>query len=145
MRIEALKLTLSDGDINGLLEKHLRDSGPVEELRVRLTPEGVMVQGQYPALFMKVSFEMLWELSAAGAEVWARLASVTVGGLPAGMLRGVLLKVFRDSAEEQPGVEVGDESIRIHVEQFLRARGVPVQFHFTALRCGSGSLTLEAG
>src|SRR4051794_29761028 len=76
MDIQALRLSISEGDINGLLLRHLRNTDPVENLRLRITPQGVVLQGDYPALFVKVGFETTWELSVAGAAVQARLSSV---------------------------------------------------------------------
>jgi hypothetical protein len=145
MHIQALRLSVSEDDINGLLEQHLGATAPVEGLRVRLTPEGVVVEGSYLALFMRVSFETLWELTPAGSEVRARLTSVNVAGLPAGILRGKLLRALRDAAAYHPAVQVGDEVVRVDVAQLLHGKGLPVRVHFTALRCGPGTLTVEAG
>src|SRR3954452_12931913 len=117
MDIQALRLSVGEDDVNRLLEGHLQATAPVEGLRVRFTPEGMVVEGRYPALFMKVWFETRWELTPAGSEVHARLASVNVAGVPAGMLRGMLLRTLRDAAAYHPAVQVGDEVVRVDVAQ----------------------------
>src|SRR3954469_21761959 len=96
MEILALKLFVTEASVNDLLTRFLPGQGSVENLRLRLTPEGVVIQGDYPALLVKMAFETLWEVTAVGGEVRARLAKALVAGMPAGMLRGVLLKVIRD-------------------------------------------------
>src|SRR5215468_473529 len=99
MEIQSLKLFLTQAEVNEQARRVLRDTEGVEELEVKLTPEGVVVQGQYAMSVFKVPFETTWQVSAAGPEVVARLASVRVAGLPAGILRGVLMKMARDSVE----------------------------------------------
>jgi hypothetical protein len=145
MEIQALKLFVTEDEINDMLAKFLPPDLPVQDLRVSLTPGGVVVQGVYPTLLVKMAFETLWEITAAGPEVEARLANVKVAGLPAGKLRGLLVKMIRDAASHEPGLRVEDESLRVDVEEALRAKGLPLQVHFTGVRCSLNSLVLEAG
>jgi hypothetical protein len=145
MEIQALKLFVTEDEINDLLAKFLPPDLPIQELSVRLTPEGVVVQGVYPTLLVKMAFETLWEITAAGTEVEARLANVKVAGLPAGKLRGLLVKMIRDVTASEPGLRVQDESLCVDIEEALRAKGVPLQVHFTGVRCSLKSLVLEAG
>ena len=145
MHIQSLRLRVTDADLQTILARHPPEGGSVENLRVRLTPDGVSVQGDYPALMMKVSFETVWELAAAGPAVAVRLAHVKVAGLPAGVLRGVLLRLVRDATADQPGVRVEGETVHVNLEQALKARGVPLRVHLVRVRTGDGWLTVEAG
>jgi hypothetical protein len=145
MEIQALKLFLTEDEANELVAQVLPDSDPIEELRLRLTPDGVIVQGVYPAMMFKTSFETLWHLSPAGPELVARLVHVKMAGFPAGMLKGVLLRMVRDAVQAQPWVRVQDEVVRVHVEEAARAQGIPLRVRFTAVRCSVASLVLEAG
>jgi hypothetical protein len=145
MEIQALRILLRDEEINEYLPQVLPPDAPVEKLRIRLTPAGVVVQGEYPALFMKVAFETLWETSVAAGQVQAKLANVKVAGLPAGLLRGVLLKVIRDVTAQAPGITVKDESVCVDVGQMLQSKKVPVSVYLTAIRLGEGHATIEAG
>src|SRR4051795_6060323 len=133
MDIQALKLFVTEDEINDLLAKFLPPDLPVQRLSVRLTPEGVVVQGVYPTLLVKMAFETLWEITAAGPEVEARLANVKVAGLPAGKLRGLLVKLIRDATAHEPGVRVRDETIRLDVAEALRSKGLPLQVSFTSV------------
>jgi hypothetical protein len=94
---------------------------------------------------MKMSFETLWEVSVAAGVVQSRLAHVKVAGLPATLLRGVLLKVIRDATAQQPGLSVQDDAVRIDVQEALRAKGIPLNVYPTAVQCGEGHVILEAG
>src|SRR5919201_6542579 len=143
MDILGLKLFVTEAEVNDLAKKHFPD-GAVENLRIRVTPEGVVVSGEYPALGLRVAFETLWELSASGPELQARLATVKVAGFSAGILKGALLKMARDAVGHEPGLRVQDESVAVNVEEAARARGVPVRVRFTAVRCSIASLVLEA-
>jgi hypothetical protein len=145
MHVQALRLRVTDADLQTILARYPPEGGSVENLRVRLTPEGVVVQGDYPALMMKVSFETVWEVAAAGPALVVRLAHVKVAGLPAGVLRGVLLRLVRDAAAAEPGVRVENETIHVHLEQLARARAVPLRLNLVAVRTGDGWLTVEAG
>ncbi len=145
MEIQALRILLREEEINEYLPRVLPPDAAIEKLHIRLTPEGIVVQGEYPALFMKVAFETLWETSVAAGRVQARLANVKVAGLPAGLLRGVLLKVLRDVTAQVPGISVQDESVFVDVGQMLQAKQVPVSVYMTAIRPGEGHATIEAG
>jgi hypothetical protein len=144
MHIQSLRLRLTDADLQTILARYPPEGGAVENLRVRLTPEGVSVQGDYPALMMKVSFETVWELTAAGPAVVVRLAHVKVAGLPAGVLRGVLLRVVRDAVAAEPGVRLEGETVHVDLEQALKFRGVPFHINLVTVRCGDGWLMVEA-
>jgi hypothetical protein len=145
MEIQSLRVLIRDEEINQYLPQVVPPDAAVEKLRVRLTPAGVVVQGEYPALFMKMAFETLWETTVSAGQVQARLANVKVAGLPAGLLRGVLLKVIRDVTAQVPGVTVKDDSVFLDVGQALLSKQVPLTVYLTAVRLGEGHVVIEAG
>jgi hypothetical protein len=145
MDIQSLRLRVTDADVKAILARLRPEEMPVENLLVRLTPEGVVVQGDYPALMMKVAFETVWEVSAAGPAVAVRLAHVKVAGLPAGVLRGVLLRMLRDSTATQPAIHVADDTLRVNLEELAQAHGASLCVNLTRVRSGEGWLTVEAG
>jgi hypothetical protein len=144
MELLALKLFVAEGDVNRLLAEHLPGDVGVENLRVRLTPEGVQVLGDYPTVFLKVAFETLWAVGVAGGRLEARLASVKVAGVPATLLRGVLMKALEDAAR-RPGVAVEGESVLLDADAFLRAKGIPLSLNLKEVLCSLGSLVVRAG
>jgi hypothetical protein len=145
MEIQSFKLLVTDADVMAMTSQLLREHDSIEELRVRLTPEGVLLQGEYPTSFFKVPFETVWYVDAAGPTVQVRLASVKVAGLPAGILRGALMKMVRDAVANEQGITVQDETIAIHVPELARKQGVELVVHFTAVRLSVGCVVIEAG
>jgi hypothetical protein len=145
MEILALKLLVPEDDVNGLLAEHLPKDVPVRKLTVRLTPEGIRVQGEYPTVFMNVAFESLWAIAVVVGQLELRLADVKVSGFPATMLRGVIFKMLRESTPREPGLSVQGETLRIDLEQFLAAKGLPLKVNLQGVLCSLGSLTVEAG
>jgi hypothetical protein len=144
MEIQALKLFITDADLAALVARYLAEAETIEELQVRLTPEGVVLSGKYPAAFFKVPFETVWQVIAAGPDVHVKLDAVRVAGLPANLLRGALMKTVRDKLEGQPGMRVDEDSVIIHVTDAARAHGVDVRVHFTTVRMSIGAAVVEA-
>jgi hypothetical protein len=145
MEIQCLKLFITEEEANEWVRKVLPDPDPIEDLYVKLMPEGLLVQGSYPAMMFKTTFETQWQLTVIGPEVVARLVAVKIAGLPAGLFKGALLRMIRDAMVAQPGVRVQDECVRIHAEEVARAQEVPLRVRFTAVRCSIASLVVEAG
>lgn len=145
MEIHSLKVSLTEEEINALVVEFPARDSAVENLRVRLSNEGIVVLGEYPTMLMKMAFETLWQVSALGSVVVVRLASVKVSGLPAGMLRGVLLKTIRDMVAHEPGIRVENETIHIDLSRHTGAQRLRLRIHLSEVRCGPDGLVIEAG
>jgi hypothetical protein len=145
MHIHALKLSVTEQELNELVTDLSSGKNPVQNLRLRLTSEGIVVLGEYPTMLMRMAFETLWEVKGIGSIVEARLASVKVSGLPASMLRAVLLKTLRDLLAPEPGVRVADESIHVDLSKHTAVQKLRLNIHLTEVRCGPGKLVIEAG
>jgi hypothetical protein len=145
MEILALKLFVSEDDVNRVLADHLPKDVPVRKLNVCLTPEGVHVAGEYPTVFMSVAFETVWKLSVVAGRLDVQLGDLKVSGFPAAMLRGLIFKMLKDSVPGEPGFSVAGESLQIDLEQFLAAKGLPLKTNLRDVVCSNGSLAIEAG
>ena len=145
MEIQGLKLFITDADVAALAARHLASTEAIEDLQVKLTPEGVALSGKYPTAFFKVHFETVWGVGATGPEVRVKLDAVRVAGLPANLLRGALMKTIRDKVEGEPGVSVDDETVIINVVQAARAQGTDLVINFTAVVLSVGTAVIEAG
>jgi hypothetical protein len=145
MDIHTLNVSITEEEINTLVAEFPPSDSAVENLRVRLTPEGIVVFGDYPAMLMKMSFETLWEVKGIGSVVEAKLASIKVSGLPAKMLRGVLLKTIRDMTAREPGIRVEDESIRVDLSKHTALQRLRLRVNLIGVRCSLGHLVIEAG
>jgi hypothetical protein len=144
MEIQALRLLVTEKALNELVARHLPDDQPVEELRFRLTPEGLHVSGEYP-LFLRISFETHWELGVRDGNVTARLKRFKALGLPAPVFKSVLLKVLRETAGKESWLRFdGEDTILVLVDRLLAEKGIPLRTNLSAIRCQEGSLVLEA-
>jgi hypothetical protein len=81
MELHALRLSLSEQDLNDLLRKYMPKNVDVEDLRVRLDDHCVHVSGIYP-FFFPVRFETIWEIGVDNGHASARLASFKAMGVP---------------------------------------------------------------
>jgi hypothetical protein len=145
MEIHALKLSVTEEELNEIAVELSSSKSAVQNLRLRITPEGIVVRGDYPMMLTKMAFETLWEVKGFGRTVEARLASVKVSGLPAGMLRAVLMKTLRELLAQEPGVRVGEESISIDLSKHRAIEKLRLRIHLTAVRSTPGNLIIEAG
>jgi hypothetical protein len=143
MEIHSLKVTLSEQDLNGLLQRHVPRDQPVEDLTVRLAPEGVYVKGVYP-LFINVSFETLWALAAQGGKITARLAQLKAMGMPGNVFKSALLKVIADATRTEEWMTIAGDTVVIDVERMLEEHGVVGRTNLRSVTCQEGNLVLEA-
>lgn len=145
MEIQSLKLLLTDADLSQLIRQALRDEDRLENVQVRLLPEGVHLQGEFSTGFgFKVPFETIWQVKPAGSALEVELETIKVAGLSAGMLRGALLRTVGDYAEEHPGVSMDQETLRIDLREALSREGVDLLVRFTAVRMSIGAAVIEA-
>ncbi len=145
MEILALKLWVSEDDLNGAIARNLGSDESVRDLRVRVLPEGVRVSGAYRVAFFNVRFDTLWALSMEGREVAARLADLSVAGAPAGLVRGTLLEMLAGKLGQEEGTRVEGESIRVDPDALLGRFGVAARTNLVTVRCEAGRIVVEAG
>src|SRR5262249_38206631 len=139
------QLAVTDEDLNTLAARHTPRDLPVDNLRLRFTPEGLRASGSYPALFLSVPFETLWALEVVEGRVAARLASLRVAGIPAGKFRGLILKMAREALAGRPEATVSDDAVVVDPEAVLRREGLPLKLNLRAIHCGEGVAVIEAG
>jgi hypothetical protein len=145
MEIRALELAVTDEDLTRELAEHLPPDAEVRDLRVRITPEGVRVSGVYPTVMLAVTFDTLWAVTVAEGVVEARLEAIQVAGWQTpGPLRAVIWGMVRDAIPRQGGVHVGEDAVRVAVEEALAARGIPLRVALKAIECGDGLLVVRA-
>jgi hypothetical protein len=144
MDILALKLVMTEADVNGLVAAHLPANQPVRDLRVTLTPEGIRLSASYPVTFFTVSFHTLWTIAVSEGRVIARLAGLQVAGAPAGMVRGMLMEAVADNLKGEDGFHVEGEAIFVDPDRILGRFGLSARTNLTAVHCEAGCLTLSS-
>src|SRR5579864_5342126 len=111
MEIHSLHILLTEQDLNDLAKKHMPRDLPVEDMRLRLSAEGVHVSGTYP-FFINVKFETVWHLSASQGKAVAQLTKFRAMGVPGNIFKSAIMKMVQDIAKHEPWVHVdGDQLI----------------------------------
>ena len=144
MEIHALKLVVTDVDLNELARKQLPKGAPVRNLRVRIEDGLLRVGGDYRGMLIPVPFDTAWELSVRERRVCVRLAGVTVVGLPVNMLRGMILSGFARLAAKEASVRVEGDTLLVDVDGLMQAHGVLLRTNLKSIRCLPGQIVLEA-
>jgi hypothetical protein len=144
MEIVALKATLSEQTLNEVVARHLPADAPVEDLRLAITPEGIVVKGEYP-LLVTVAFETLWEPSVADGKLVVRLARLRTLGMPMTVLRSVVMTALAAAARTEAWIQVDKDHIRIDVDGALAKEGLRARVNLKSVTCQPGVLVIEAG
>ena len=144
MEIQALKVIITADDVNALVKKHWPEDHPVEDVAIKLTPEGIVVKGVYP-LFINVSFETHWALGVLAGKVSARLTNLRALGVPGNIFKSAILKLIGDAARREPWLEINDDTILVDVDTVLAKNGLPARTNLTRIACEDSRIIVEAG
>src|SRR5262245_17103648 len=123
MEIHSLKVTITEADLNALVQKHLDNDQPIEDLRIRIKPDGVHVKGVYP-LFINVSFETHWELGIESGKVCARLVNLRALGVPGNVFKSAIVKLIADAAKGEPWLRFERDTVTVDVDQAMVENGL---------------------
>lgn len=144
MELHALKVSVTEDDLNRLLQKHLPKDQPVEDAKLKVLSEGVWFSGTYP-LFINVKFEILWEPRIENGVVHAKLSKLKALGIPGNVFRSAILKAIGDLTQKQPGLSIVGEDLRIDVDHIANQHLANSKLNLRSLTCSDGLLVLEAG
>jgi hypothetical protein len=144
MELQALKLLVTEQDLNALLKKYLPADQPLENVTIRIAPEGIYVSGEYP-LFVRVAFETLWAPDIQAGKVIARLEGLKAMGLPATLFKSAVMKVIEDAVEKENWLTFDGDAVVADVDRLLAGEGIKVKTNLRAVRCQAGTLLIEAG
>lgn len=144
MEIHRLSVSFTDQDFNDLAREHLPPEVAVEDLEIRILPEGVRVKGAYQ-MFVPVSFEALWELGVSGGHATARLVHFRTLGIPANVLKSLIMNVIADAARKETWLQVQGDHVRADLDSMLKSGGLTGRMNVTAIRCQQGVLVIEGG
>lgn len=144
MEIQALRLLMTEQDLNHLIRRYLPADTSVEDLSVRLSAEGVHVTGSYP-FFFRVKFETVWQVGVQDGQASARLATFRAMGVPGNIFKSAILKMVEDAAKKEPWVRVAGDQVLIDAEQGCVKYAVTARLRLRALTIRAGHLLLEAG
>ena len=143
MEIQALKLLILQQDLNELLTRYLPGDNGLENVQIRIAPEGVYVTGEYPML-VRVGFETLWELEARAGKVHARLAGLKAMGLPAAVFKGAVLKAIEEAVQTENWLAFEKDTMVVDVDRLLAEKGITAKTNLNGVRCLAGEVVIEA-
>ena len=144
MEIHALHVTVTEADVNELLRRHLPPDLGVEDLRVRLSPDGIHVSGVYP-FFISVKFETVWQPTVEAGKAVVHFARFKAMGVPGNIFKSAILKMVSDAAREHPWVMVNGETVVADLDQACAKYAVNAKTHLRSIIVQAGTLTVEAG
>jgi hypothetical protein len=143
LEIQALKLMVTEQDLNELAAGRLPLDNEVRGLRFRIAPEGVYVSGVYH-LFVKVAFETLWEVAVVQGKLTARLSTFKALGVPATLLNNLVMTAVSQAVDGSAAFRVEQQTVLCDVERLLAEEGVAVRTNLTAVNCRDGQMVIEA-
>jgi len=144
MEIQALKLLVTEQDLNDLVSKHLPDDQSLENVHIRVAPEGVYITGEY-MLLVRVGFETMWELDILAGRLSARLTSLKAMGLPATAFKSAVLKAIEDAVQKENWLTFNGDTVVVDVDRLHAEMGIRARTNLTAVRCQAGALLIESG
>jgi hypothetical protein len=145
MDLELLRLVISEDDLNRELAANQPADLSIEDLSVKVLPDGILVSGRYALMVVGLTFETTWKLAVKGDVIEARLSDLQVAGFPASKLRSLLLKVLYDSIPPKRGVRVEDDVLSVNLTELLAAEKVPLRVKLAGIDCQTGKLVVRAG
>jgi hypothetical protein len=143
MEIQALKLLVTEQEVNNLLALDAASGGAVRDLSVRFGADGIAIKGKYQ-MVMPMPFETLWKVGVEAGHIVAHLLDMKVVGFPAAMLKGSLMSMIVESVQADGALQAQGDTLRVDVDRLLTQRGFPARTNLTGVRCESGALIIES-
>jgi hypothetical protein len=144
MELHALRLSLTEQDLNDLLRKYMPKNVDVEDLRVKFANGAIHVTGIYP-FFFPVRFETIWEVGVDGGHASARLASFKAMGVPGNIFKSAVVKIVEDIAKQESWIRIAGDRFLADLELGCSKYAVLAHLHLKAITVQPGQLMLEAG
>ena len=144
MELHALKISLTEQDLNDLLRKYLPKDLEIDDLRVKLSEQGIHVAGIYP-FFIPVHFETIWEVGVEAGHASARLASFKAMGVPGNIFKSAVVKIVEDVAKHESWIRIVGDRFLADLELGCSKYAVLAHLHLKSIVVTPGSVMLEAG
>jgi hypothetical protein len=144
MELHALRMSLTEHDLNEILRKYLPKDAEVEDLRVRLAEDCVHVSGVYP-FFIPVHFETVWEVGVVNGHASARLASFKAMGVPGNIFKSAVVKLVENIARQENWIRIVGDRFFADLELGCHKYSIVAHLHLKSITVEQGVLILEAG
>lgn len=144
MELHALRLSLTEQDLNELLHKYIPKEVDVEDLRVKLGDQFLHINGVYP-FFIPVRFETIWEIGVESGHATARLISIKAMGVPGNIFKSAVVKIVEDIAKKENWIRIVGDRFMADLELGCSKYAVLTHLHLKSITIRPGTLMLEAG
>jgi len=144
MEIHALRASITEKDLNDLAARHLPEDQPIEDIKIRISPDGVYLRGVYP-LFVNVKFETHWQLGIRAGKVTATLAGFKAMGIPGSVFKSAILKFIADVAKGEPWLTAEEDAIIVDADGMLLKTGLTANLNLSRITCQEGTIVIESG
>lgn len=144
MELHALKLSLTEQDLNEILRKYMPKDTSVEDLRVKFGDQSIIVTGIYP-FFFPVRFETIWEVGVEQGHASAKLTSITAMGVPGNIFKSAVVKVVENVAKQENWIRIVGDRFLADLELGCSKYAVTAHLHLKTITVRPGLLMLEAG
>ena len=144
MELHALRLSLTEQDLNDLIRKYMPKNVDVEDLRVKFADKLIHVTGIYP-FFFPVRFETIWEVGVENGHAAARLASFKAMGVPGNIFKSAVVKVVEDLAKQENWIRIVGDRFLADLELGCSKYAVLAHLHLKSITVQPGMMMLEAG
>lgn len=144
MEIHALRVSLTEEDLNRMLGKQLAKHQMVKDARLRVVPEGLHFTGVLRSVF-EVPFESTWLLAVRDGKLAATLAVLKALGLSANLFKATLLRFVADAVQKTEGVHIDADTIVIDLDHIVSRQGMNARVNLVAVIAAEGSIVVEAG
>ena len=143
MKVENIRISITDQDLNELIRSRFPDNAPVRDLAACVQRDGIAVTGKCSVKFVPIRFEAILCPRADGGVLVVELANLKAVGPLGNALKGVLMSFARDALSEVPGVDGDGNEIRFDFRDLLASKGIVCEFESMCVQTHSGTLTLE--
>jgi hypothetical protein len=144
MEIHSLHVLITEQDLNELAKKHMPKDMPVEDVRLRLSPEGIHVSGIYP-FFINVKFDTIWSIRAEHGHAVAQLTKFRAMGVPGNIFKSAIMKMIEDIARREAWVRVAGDQLIADPDEACAKYAVAAKTHLKSIIVQTGLLVIEAG
>ena len=145
MDIEVFRIRTADQELTDLARENTPEDIGIQDLDIKVQVDGIAITGKYTGMMMPIQFETFFEPVVSNGIVEARLTSVKVAGFSANNIRKVLLSMISDLMEQQPGLSIDNETIRLDLSALLAGYDLPLRVVPKNVHCQPGFLIIDGG
>ncbi len=139
MNLNRIELTLTEADLNALIDRFAPREGRVTRLHIDLR-EGLLVVTGQVRVILNVPFEVTLRLDAEDSRISAQLVSIKPMRLVTEPFKETILDKI---AERLPGAEHRGDALYFDLNTLIQSRGLGGEIRMLSLRTAEGAVTLE--